>query len=59
MSRTVMSNLPHTIMLARFSLDKKTGVSCKRKQFPVVQPSAVTVQKSQNAMYFEVVYEYE
>ncbi|CAN8002777.1 unnamed protein product, partial [Ixodes pacificus] len=57
MSHTEMGNLPDNIMVARVPLDKKTGGSCKRKQFPVVQPSAVTLHKYQSATYSEVFYE--
>ncbi|KAH7951782.1 hypothetical protein HPB52_012943 [Rhipicephalus sanguineus] len=29
------------------TLDRKTGVACKTRQFPLVQASAITVHKSQ------------
>lgn len=45
---------PHTVSL---TLDL-TGVSCRRKQFPLVQASAITVHKSQGGTYSSVVYEY-
>ncbi|EEC10632.1 hypothetical protein IscW_ISCW007025 [Ixodes scapularis] len=57
MSHTEMGNLTDTIMLARVTLDKKPGVSCKRKQFLDVKPSAVTVHKSPSATYHEDFYE--
>ncbi|XP_037576390.1 ATP-dependent DNA helicase PIF1-like [Dermacentor silvarum] len=32
--------------ITTLTLDRKTGVACKRKQFPLVQASAITVHKS-------------
>ncbi|XP_042150478.1 uncharacterized protein LOC121838350 [Ixodes scapularis] len=40
------------------TIDRKSGVACKRLQFPLVQASAITVHKSQGGTYSEVVYEY-
>lgn len=40
------------------TLDRKLGITCKRKQFPLVQASAITVHKSQGGTYSSVVYEY-
>lgn len=44
---------------ATVMLDRKTGLACRRKQFPVVQVSAVTVRKSRGVAYSSVVYEYD
>nr|XP_037273302.1 ATP-dependent DNA helicase PIF1-like [Rhipicephalus microplus] len=40
------------------TLDRKTGVACKRRQLPLVQASAITVHKSQRGTYSSIVYEY-
>ncbi|KAH7957013.1 hypothetical protein HPB52_014328 [Rhipicephalus sanguineus] len=40
------------------TLDRKTGAACKRRQFPFVQASAITVHKSQGGTYSSVVYQY-
>lgn len=40
------------------TIDRKTGVSCTRRQFPLVQASAITVHKSQGGTYSSVVYEH-
>ncbi|EEC15019.1 hypothetical protein IscW_ISCW011380 [Ixodes scapularis] len=42
---------------ATVMLDRKTGLACRRKQFPVVQVSAVTVRKSRGVTHSSVVYE--
>ncbi|KAH7965284.1 hypothetical protein HPB49_005909 [Dermacentor silvarum] len=39
------------------TLDRKTGVACRRRQFPLVQASAITVHKSQGGTYSSIVYE--
>ncbi|KAH6931045.1 hypothetical protein HPB50_021984 [Hyalomma asiaticum] len=41
------------------TLDRKTGVACKRVQFPLVEASAITVHKSQGCTYSSVVYGYD
>ncbi|XP_037523559.1 uncharacterized protein LOC119400570 [Rhipicephalus sanguineus] len=51
-------SVPIELRTATITLDKKTGVSCRRKQFPVMQASAVTIHKSQGGTYSQVVYEY-
>ncbi|KAH7940839.1 hypothetical protein HPB49_006591 [Dermacentor silvarum] len=43
---------------ATLTIDRKTGVACKRTQFPLVQASAVTVHKSQGGTYASIVYDY-
>ncbi|KAH7972971.1 hypothetical protein HPB52_019736 [Rhipicephalus sanguineus] len=40
------------------TVDRKSGVACKRLQLALVQASAITVHKSQGGTYSEVVYEY-
>ncbi|KAH7958971.1 hypothetical protein HPB49_007046 [Dermacentor silvarum] len=41
------------------TVDRKTGLACRRRQSPVVQANAFTVQKSQGATYSDVVHEYD
>lgn len=43
---------------ATVTLDRKMDVSCHRKQFPIMQESAVTIHKSQGGTYSQVVYDY-
>ncbi|KAH7941034.1 hypothetical protein HPB49_009386 [Dermacentor silvarum] len=40
------------------TIDRKTGVTCKRTQFPLVQASVLTVHKSQGGTYASIVYDY-
>lgn len=40
------------------TVDRKSGVACRHRQFPLVQASAITVHKSQGRTYSAVVYEY-
>ncbi|KAH7945811.1 hypothetical protein HPB49_015888 [Dermacentor silvarum] len=51
--------VPIELRMFTLTLDRKTGLSCPRRQLPVVQASAVTVHKSQGATYSSVVYEYD
>lgn len=52
---TWISIEPRTVTL---TIDRKTGIACKRGQFPLVQASAITVHKSQGGTYSYIVYEY-
>ncbi|XP_037558151.1 uncharacterized protein LOC119435325 [Dermacentor silvarum] len=53
-----VDSVPIELRTATVTLDRRTGVSCRRKQFPVMQASAVTIHKSQGGTYSEVVYDY-
>lgn len=53
-----LDSIPIELRTATLTLDRKTGVSCRCKQFPVMQASAVTIHKSQGRTYSEVVYDY-
>ncbi|KAH7958874.1 hypothetical protein HPB49_006111 [Dermacentor silvarum] len=41
------------------TLDRKTELACRRRQFLVVWVCATTVQKSQGAIFSDVVHEYD
>ncbi|KAH7932901.1 hypothetical protein HPB49_004673 [Dermacentor silvarum] len=50
--------VPIDLHTTTVTLDRKTGVSCLRKQFSIMQASAVTIRKLQDGTYSEVVYDY-
>ncbi|KAH6935586.1 hypothetical protein HPB50_006990 [Hyalomma asiaticum] len=40
------------------NIDCEAGVACKRRQFPLMQASAITLHKSQAGTYSSIVYDY-
>lgn len=49
-------SVPVELRTTTLTLDRKTGVYCRRKQLPVMQARAITLQKSQGGIYSQVVY---
>lgn len=50
--------IPIEPRVTTLTLDRKTGAVCKRRQFPLVHASAITVHKPQRGTYSSIVYEY-
>lgn len=50
--------VPIELRSVTITLDQKTRISCKNKQFPHMQASAPTVNKPQGVTYSDVVYDY-
>ncbi|KAH7946276.1 hypothetical protein HPB49_022499 [Dermacentor silvarum] len=56
--RLSLLTVPVEKRVAIITIERNTGVACKRMPFPIVQASAVTIHKSQGATYTDVVYKY-